>query len=367
MKLYRFLSLAIATLFLSTFLFSPKSQAQTKLKIQSGFPPSSLIYLNSVYWAKQVNAMAGGRLVIEILPPGAVVPPFEILDAVSRKVVDGGHTAAAYWVGKNRAATLFGPAPGGPFGMDMMDYLGWIYEADGLALYTDFYQKDLKANVVPIPLTSVAQQALGWFKTPINSWADLKGKKCRQTGITAEVYGRAGVAAVNLPGGEIIPALERGVIECAEWTGPAGDISIGFQTVLKNFYAQSTHEPATVLEILINADVWKALPADLKAIIYSASIEATIKSEMERNRLNASAIKEMKEKYGVTIHTTPPDILLKTLQTWDEIAKEEVAKSATFKKVYDSLYKYASEVVPSRVINSPSYEFTANYYFPPKK
>jgi TRAP-type mannitol/chloroaromatic compound transport system substrate-binding protein len=367
MKLYRLLSLAIATLFVSATLFSSESQAQTKLRIQSGFPPSSLIYLNSVYWAKQVNAMAGGRLVVEILPPGAVVPPFEILDAVSRKVVDGGHTAAAYWVGKNRAATLFGPAPGGPFGMDMMDYLGWIYDADGLALYTDFYQKDLKANVVPIPLTSVAQQALGWFKTPINSWADLKGKKCRQTGITAEVYGRAGVAAVNLPGGEIIPALERGVIECAEWTGPAGDISIGFQTVLKNFYAQSTHEPATVLEILINADVWKGLPADIKAIIYSASIEATIKSEMERNRLNASAMKEMRDKHGVTIHTTPPDILLKTLQTWDEIAKEEVAKSATFKKVYDSLYKYASEVVPSRVINSPSYEFTANYYFPPKK
>ena len=367
MKLYRFLSLAMATLFLSTVLFSSESQAQTKLRIQSGFPPSSLIYLNSLYFAKQVNAMAGGRLVIEILPPGAVVPPFEILDAVSRKVVDGGHTAAAYWVGKNRAAALFGPAPGGPFGMDMMDYLGWIHDAGGLQLYADFYQKDLKSNVMPIPLTSVAQQPLGWFKAPINSWADLKGKKCRQTGITAELYGRAGVAAVNLPGGEIIPALERGVIECAEWTGPAGDISIGFQTVLKNFYAQSTHEPATVLEILINADVWKALPADIKAIIYSASIEATIKSEMERNRLNASAMKEMKEKFGVTIHTTPPDILLKTLQTWDAIAKEEVAKSATFKKVYDSLYKYASEVVPSRVINSSPYEFTANYYFPPKK
>ena len=196
MKLYRFLSLAMATLFLSTVLFSSESQAQTKLRIQSGFPPSSLIYLNSLYFAKQVNAMSGGRLVIEILPPGAVVPPFEILDAVSRKVVDGGHTAAAYWVGKNRAAALFSPAPGGPFGMDMMDYLGWIHDAGGLQLYADFYQKDLKANVVPIPLTSVAQQALGWFKTPIKSWADLKGKKCRHTGITAEVFGRAGVAEV---------------------------------------------------------------------------------------------------------------------------------------------------------------------------
>jgi TRAP-type mannitol/chloroaromatic compound transport system substrate-binding protein len=367
MKLYRFLSLAMATLFLSTVLFSSESQAQTKLRIQSGFPPSSLIYLNSLYFAKQVSALSGGRLVIEILPPGAVVPPFEILDAVSRKVVDGGHTAAAYWVGKNRAAALFGPAPGGPFGMDLMDFLGWTYDAGGLQLWADFYQKDLKANVVPIPITSVAQQALGWFKTPIKGLADLKGKKCRHTGITAEVFGRAGVAAVNLPGNEIIPALERGVIECAEWTGPAGDLSIGFQTVLKHFYAQSTHEPATVLELLINADIWKALPADFKAIIHSAAIDATIKSEMERNRLNAVAMKEMKEKFGVTFHNTPADILLFTLQTWDAIAKEEVAKSATFKKVYDSMYKYASEVVPSRVVNSPPYEFSANYYFPAKK
>ena len=111
------------------------AQAQTKLRIQSAFPQSSLIWESGKFWADRVNAMSGGKLVVEILPPGAVVPPFEILDATSKRVIDGGHSAPAYWVGKNRAATLFGPAPGGPFGMDMMDYIGWVYEG-GCLLYT---------------------------------------------------------------------------------------------------------------------------------------------------------------------------------------------------------------------------------------
>ena len=117
-----------------------QAQSAKKLRIQSAFPPSSLIYENGEYWAERVNKMSGGRLAVEILPPGAVVPPFEILDAVGNGVIEGGHTAPAYWVGKNKAATLFGPAPGGPFGMDLMDYMGWIYEGDGLALYADFFQ-----------------------------------------------------------------------------------------------------------------------------------------------------------------------------------------------------------------------------------
>lgn len=348
----------------SMYLLPGLSSAETqKLRIQSAFPPSSLIYINGQYWAERVNKMSGGRLDVEILPPGAVVPPFEILDAVSNGVVDGGHTAPAYWVGKNRTATLFGPAPGGPFGMDMMDYLGWIYEGEGLALYADFFQNVLKANVVPFPLTSVAQQPLGWFKTPVSSWEDLKGRKCRHTGITAEVFSKAGVTPVNVPGGEIIPAGERGVIECAEFTGPADDMKIGFQTIWKHFYAQSLQEPATVLEVLISKKKWDGLTPDLQEIIKVATIEATIRSEIHRNRLNAGALKEMQEKDGVTVHSTPPDILVKTLEAWDGIAEQESASNPAFKKVYDSLREYASQVVPSRVKNAPSYEVAAEYYW----
>jgi TRAP-type mannitol/chloroaromatic compound transport system substrate-binding protein len=314
-----------------------------------------------------VKAMSGGRLEIEVLPAGAVVPAFEVLDAVHRQVIDGGHTAAAYWVGKNRAATLFGPAAGGPFGMDMIDYMGWLYDGGGIELYREYYQNQLKRNVVPIPLTSVANQVLGWFKQPIKSWDDLKGRKCRQTGLTAEVFSKSGMSPVNMPGGDIVPAGERGVIECGEWVGPAEDMVIGFQTVWKHYYMPSMHEPATVLELLINGDVWKKLSPDLQQIIQAASWEATFRSQTIMNKRNAEALIELREKHGVKIERTPEDILKKTLEAWDQIAKEEEAKNPFFKKVYDSQRAYASKVVPARRHVYAPYEIGANYYWPDHK
>lgn len=357
----------IAALFLALAGTQPASaQAPTKLRFQAAFPASSLIFENFKFWAERVKALSGGRLQIETLPPGAVVPPFEVLDAVHKGVIDGGHTAAAYWVGKNRAATLFGPAPGGPFGMDMVDYMGWLYDAGGIDLYREFYQKELKRHVIPIPLTSVANQVLGWFKSPVKSWEDLKGRKCRETGITAEVFSKSGMTPVNIPGGEIVPAGERGVIECAEFVGPAEDMKIGFQSVWKYFYMPSTHENATVLELLINGDVWNKLPADLREIIQSAAWEATFRSQTISNKLNAEALIELKEKHGVKIERTPPDILTKVLAAWDQIAKEEEAKNPFFRKVYASQRAYASKIVPSRRAIHAPYELGANYYWPEK-
>jgi TRAP-type mannitol/chloroaromatic compound transport system substrate-binding protein len=342
------------------------AQAPTKLRFQASFPSASTIFDNLKFWSERVKAMSGGRLEIEVLPAGTIVPAFEVLDAVHKQVLDGGHTAAAYWVGKHRAATLFGPAPGGPFGMDMTDYMGWLHDGGGLELYRELYQEQLKRNVVPLPLTSVANQVLGWFAKPIASWNDLKGRKCRQTGITAEVFRKSGMAPVNMPGGEIVPAGERGVIECGEWVGPAEDMKIGFQTVWKHYYMPSTHEPATVLELLINGDVWKKLSPDLREIIQSAAWEATFRSQMILNKLNGEALKELREKHGVKIERTPEDILNKVLESWDEIAKEEVAKNAFFKKVYDSQRAYAGNVVPARRAIFLDYSVGANYYWPQK-
>jgi len=140
MKLTRILAMACALALVAT---TASAQSATKLRFESVFPASSLFFESSKYFAERVKALSGGRLVIEMLPPGAVVPPFEVLDAIHKGVLDGGHTAAAYWVGKNRAATLFGPAPGGPFGFDILDYMGWIHEGGGLELYQEFYQKEL--------------------------------------------------------------------------------------------------------------------------------------------------------------------------------------------------------------------------------
>lgn len=367
MKFPRFFtsSCCAALLALATAL-PAVSQAQTKLRIQSAFPAKGTFADGASLWAERVNALSGGRLVIELLATGSVVPAFETLEAVHKKVLDGAHVAPAYWVGKNRAATLFGPAPGGPFGMDEIDYMGWLYEGGGLELDREFYQVQLKMNVVPIPMTAVGHQSMGWFKRPVKNWADLKGRKCRQTGITAEVFSKSGMSTVNMPGGEILAAGERGVIDCAEWVGPGDDSIVGFGTVWKHFYAQSTHEPASVMEIIINGDVWKALAPDLQEIIQSAAIETTVRSLSQRNRADAVALRDMPKK-GVTVHRTPDDILKKLLESWDEIAKEDAAKNPFFKKVLDSQRAWASQVVPTRRTTTPSYNFAADYYWPEKK
>jgi len=333
MKLKRsWLAVASAALLTVGSLLTSVAHAQTTLRIQSTFPAQGLFQQGAEVFAERVAALSGGRLKIELLPAGAVVPPFETLDAVHKKVVDGGYSAPAYWVGKNKAATLFGPSPGGPFGMDLLDYLGWIYDDRGLALYREFYQEQLKQNVV----------------------------------VFAEVFAKSGMATVNLPGGEIVPSGQRGVIECAEFVGAGVDIAIGFHTIWKNFYPQSTHEPATVVELLINGDVWKSLAPDLQAIVQAATIEATMRSVALRHRQDAAALAEF-SKNGVTMHKTPDDIVKKVLATWDEIAAAEAAKNPFFKKVQDSQRAYAAMVVPTRRTITVPYNATADYYFPPKK
>jgi len=345
---------------------SAQSPAPIKLKFTSAFPPTTTIHENLKWWAQRVKAASGGRLDIEVFAAGSIIPPFEVLDGTHKGVIDGTHSGAAYWVGKQRAAALFGVAPGGPFGMDMYDYLGWLNDGGGMELYQEFYQKELNRNIVVFPMTSVSNQVLGWFKTPVKSWEDLKGRKCRETGLTAEVFQKAGMATVNMPGGEIVPAAERGAIECGEWVGPAEDIKIGFHTVWKYFYMPSVHEPATVLEIFVNGDVWKKLPADLQVIMQSTANEATMRSAQILNKLNAEALKEMVEKHGVKVEMTPPDIQKKILMAWDEIAAVEIAKNPFFKKVYDSQRAYASQVVPARRSIYPNYDYGADHYWPRK-
>ncbi len=343
------------------------SHAQTKLRIQSTFPPNTLFTASGTYFAERVKLLSNGRLIIEMLPNGSVVPASEALDAVSKHVIDGAHSAPNYWVGKTRAAALFGAAPGGPYGMDILDYMGWLQDGGGMELYTELYQKELKLNVHPIPLTSVANQAMGWFKRPVKNWADLKGRKCRENGITAEVYGKSGMVTVNMGGGEVLPAGERGVIECGEFVGAAEDLKVGIQTIWKNFYPMALHEPATVVELIINGDAWKALSPDLQAIMQTAALETTIRGLVARGKQDAAAFAEMRDKHGVTIHRTPDDVLQKTLEAGDELLNAEAAKNPFFKKVLDSQRAYAAQVVPTRRMTNPPYGFAANYYWPDKK
>ena len=212
-----------------------QAQAKMSLKGQSSHPAASNFHLIFKLWAETVEKMSGGRLKVETLPAGAIVPAFEVFDATSRGVLDVGQAPFGYILGKSLAGI---PLSHGPlFGMDGVDYFGWYYDGGGMALLEEFYRDVIKLNLVGFPIPTDYPQGMGWFKKPIKNLADLKGIKYRIYGIGAETYKRLGVSVVTLPGGEIVPALERGVIEGAEWINCLEDKKLGLNNVAKHAYA----------------------------------------------------------------------------------------------------------------------------------
>jgi len=340
------------------------AQAPKSIKMQSTWPASNTLQEHFKHFSERVDKLTQGSIKIDPLAAGQIVPPFEVLDATHKKVLDGWHAIAYYWVGKNPAAALFAAPPGGPFGMDHMDYLGWLYVGGGLQMWRDFYQNDLKLNVIVWPAHPSSPQALGWFKKPLRSVADFKGMKCRQTGLNSEVYAKLGMSVVNMAGGEIVPAAQRGVIDCAEWVGGVEDLRLGLPGVFKYHYTPGMHENNSIGELGFNLDVWKGFsPAQQEAV--DSAVKDTFISWLTRwQKQNADAIEEMIKKHGVQIRRTPPDILIASLKAWDEVAAENSAKSPTFKKVYESQREYAAKVVPAKRYMFPPYSFAANYYWP---
>src|SRR5687768_17439278 len=291
------------------------AEAQTRtLNMQSSWPANSTAQEAFKMFADRVDKMTGGELKITTSPAGTVVPAFEVLDATHKKVIDGTHTISYYWTGKSKAATLFSNTPAGIVGMDQMDFIGWLYEGGGLDLYWEFYQKELKLNLIVFPLHAPSPQSLGWFRKPITSLADFKGIKCRQTGITAEIYARMGMAVVNMPGGEIAPAAERGAIDCAEWVGGIEDFRLGLHLIWKNHYTPGLHESASVGEMMINKEVWDSLTPVQQEVVRSASLETIMRWGISWQKQNAEAIEEMQTKHGVKILPTPPEINIEFLK-----------------------------------------------------
>ena len=362
-------ALSLGVLAVSAALaFSAQAQqpAAKQLKMQSTWPASLTLQDNFRFFAERMDKLTSGGIKIEAAAAGQIVPAFEILDATHKKVLDGGHGVSYYWVGKNKAATLFSATPAGPFGMDHFDFLGWLQEGGGQALYDEFYRDVLKLNVIGMPIGGSSPQALGWFKRPIKDLADFKGLKCRQTGIVSEIYQRMGMQTVNMPGGEIVPSAQRGVIDCAEWVGGIEDLRLGLPQVWKYHYTPGMHESNSMLEMIINTDVWKTFSPQQQEAWRSAQMETFVRWGVRWQKQNADAIDEMRTKHGTQMLRTPPAILLEFLKTWDKIAAEESAKSPFFKKVLDSQREYAAKVVPAKRFMFPPYSFAANYYFPEK-
>ncbi len=339
------------------------AQAPKVLKMQASWPAASLFMDNFKYFAERVGKASGGRLQIEALPAGTIVPAFEVVDATHKGVIDGAHTWSGYLVGKHRAAVLFTGGPGGPYGMDHIDHLGWFYEGGGAELYHEWYQQVIQRDVVGFPIMPFAPQMLGWFKKPIKGWADMKGRKIRAVGMNASLLKEAGATVVSLPGGEILTAAERGVIDAAEWCCPAEDVKLGFHNVWKHYYMPSMHEVTETGDIVINKAVWEKLTPDLQEIVRMAATETYIRWWLRFTHANAKTLTEMRDKHKVNVGRTPDEVLRKQLETWDVIRDREAAADPFFKKVVESQKQYASVMVPGRRAMFPPYSLGADYYW----
>ena len=292
----RAVALIAAALLCGTAL--AQAPAPVRMRIQTAVPSASIYFELLKRMGDRIDRMSAGRVKMEFLPDGAVVGAFEILDAVDKGIVEGGYAWTHYWSGKNPTAGLFSnPMAGAGVGLDQLSHVAWIYEGGGYDLYRKLYTDVLKVNVEPIFVQPMGPDPLGWFKTPINSIADFKKMKYRAPpGITGEIFKEMGVAAVALPGGEIVPAAQRGVIDAAEWIGPADDLNLGLQTVWKHYYLQGLHQSTDIGEILINKTVWDKLTPDLKEIIRTAAMASMMETYTFNVYRNAQAIVRLAQR-----------------------------------------------------------------------
>ncbi|MES2100777.1 MAG: TRAP transporter substrate-binding protein [Pseudomonadota bacterium] len=351
-KLSRRLALgAGAAAITSAGVFAPtvvRAQAVTRLKIQTAVPTSSIYFDLMKKFAERCDKMSNGKLKFEMLPDGAVVAAFEMLDAVDKGVVDGGYSWAHYWSGKNSAAGLFSnPAAGAGTGMDQLSHVAWLMQGGGVALHKKFYADVLKVNVEPIMIQPMGPDPLGWFKAPINSLDDMRKLKYRAPpGLVGEIFKEMGINAVAMPGGEIVPAAQRGVIDAAEWIGPADDFALGFHTVFKHYYLQGLHQSTDIGELLINKTSWNKLTPELKTIVETSAMATMMETYSYNVQRNALALKRLKDEFKVTIHDTPKDIFPAFIKATNTVYDREAGKNPFFKEVLESQRNFAKLVVP---------------------
>jgi TRAP-type mannitol/chloroaromatic compound transport system substrate-binding protein len=335
------------------------AQTTTTLRFQSTWPAKDIFHEYANDFAKKVNDMAGGKLKIEVLPAGAVVPAFQLLDAVSKGTLDGGHGVVAYWYGKNSALALWGSGPA--YGMDANMLLAWHNYGGGKALVDEIYSS-LNLDVQSYLYGPMPTQPLGWFKKPISKVEDMKGLKFRTVGLAVDIFSEMGVAVNPLPGGEIVPALDRGLIDAAEFNNATSDRILGFPDVAKNCMLQSFHQSGEQFEILFNKTKLASLPQELKSIIdyavQAASADMSWKA-IQRNSEDYIALK----KDGIKFYKTPDAVLRAQLAAWDKIMVKKSAENPMFKKVLASQKAFAQRAAQWQNDYSVDFKMAYNHYF----
>jgi len=338
----RFL-LAAGTAGAATLATPHLASAQTiTWKYQSTWPTADIFHEMAIDYAKKVNEMSGGRLKLEVLAAGAVVPPFQVQDAVHSGILDAGHGVCAYWYGKHKAFSLFGTPPS--FGWDAHGFLGWFYHGGGEALYKELVNDILKLNLVGYLYFPMPTQPLGWFKQQITSGDDFKGMKYRTAGLSADLFKALGASVMIVPGSEAVPAMQSGLLDGAEVNNPSSDLRLGFPEVSKFYMMGSHHQQVESFEVIFNKQKYDSLPAELKAVLKWAAFASG--SDMlglayDRYAKDLAKIKQS----GVTVTKTGEKVLADQLAAWDKVIAEQ-SKDPFFKKVIDSQKAWVARVTP---------------------
>jgi TRAP-type mannitol/chloroaromatic compound transport system substrate-binding protein len=354
-------SAAAATAGTAALGFPMVSKAQTTtFRFQSTWPAKDIFHEYAADFVKKVNDMAGSRLKIELLPAGAVVPAFGLLDGVNKGTLDGGHGVVAYWYGKSTAMALWGSGPA--FGMDANLVLAWHYYGGGRALLDEIY-KSLNMNVVSYLYGPMPTQPFGWFKKPITSGEQFKGMKFRTVGLAVDMYQGMGAAVNPLPGGEIVPALDRGLIDGAEFNNATSDRILGFPDVSKVCMLQSFHQSGEQFEILFNKSKYDALPGELKAVIDNAVQAASADMSWKAADRYSKDYIELRTKDKVSFYKTPDAILRQQLEVWDKICDAKSKENPMFKKVLDSQREFAERACRYMFDYQVDFRMAYNRYF----
>jgi TRAP-type mannitol/chloroaromatic compound transport system substrate-binding protein len=328
----------------------PAAEAQdkaVKIRVQAVIPKTADEVRMFEQFAANVKELTNGSVTFEVLPAGAIVGIPETLDAVSKGLIEGGLAWTHFWSGKHPAAMLFGsPIAGAGLGMDNFAWMSWFMNGGGKALYEQLWT-EMKMNVKGLMLQPVGPEALGWFKQPITSMADFRKVRFRTPpGIPAESYKEMGIAAVALGGGDILPALEKGTLDAAEWCCPKPDMTFGFQKVLKHYYLQGLHQVVVNADVYINRKTWDGMSAFQRKAVEVAADASLMQTVAYRIHENGKALKELTSKHGVQLHDTPKDYFTEYSAASARLIAKYSAQNAFFKKVHESMREFAEVAVP---------------------
>jgi len=333
--------------------------ATTTLKMQAAWG-GGIFLENAQAYVDRVHAMAGDALKIDLLAVDSVVKTSQMQDAVHRGVLDAAHYVPAYWYSKSKAASLFGTGP--CFGWSSQEVLGWVNYGGGQELF-DELMGTLGLNVVSFFNSPMPAQPLGWFKEEIKDVSQMDGLKYRTVGLAADVLLEMGMSVVQLPGGEIQPAMKSGLIDAAEFNNPTSDRDFGMQDVSKHYMLASFHQSQEFFEVTFNKKKYEGLPAELQAILKYASEAENSNFYWNNTKRYADDLQTLQNEQGVNVHRTPDSVMAAQLEAWDIVVDRISAEDAFFAKVIDSQKAYAKNVMGYLNLNQPDYKLAYNHYF----